>query len=161
MADDLSQYTNKFFSKKAGDTNAKEKIEADVRALCQNSGYTMLPNKEYYSLGDKLSKRMCDFTIVSCDLKDKAVEFDGSLIKREREDKMYVAIAVYDVNKITDVYFFPGHLFGGGLFAKFKINSKTNKAKVVMGDKEKISEYLFANMVKSMGVDSYAVTPNA
>jgi len=132
---------------KSASEQLNEKAITDLRFLCSRMGYGLLNNVDYKALYDAGSKKLCDFLVVGHEGRGK-VSVPGNLIK---DDKMYVAVVLYNNGTVKDAYLFAGENFmKPGLFSIFKRDKKNGTCYVDMSNETKTKPYSFGNVVQTI-----------
>ena len=117
----------------------------DLNFLCNRVGLGLLRNVEYFALTDQ-GKKLCDFIVVECD--GSVAEFDSKNLSVD-DERLYVAVVCYNGEKAENAYLFPACSFKKtGLFSMF--GNKNGRASIKMGNKTKLDQYSFGNVVKNI-----------
>ena len=124
-----------------------ERAVDDLRFLCTKSGYGLLSNVDYFALHEQ-GKKICDFIVVADD--SGKVEFPSKLAKFD-DPKMHVAVVRYEGGSARDVYLFHIKNFEKpGFLSQFSHDKKKGVCGVKLGNKTKLEQYSFGNVVKSI-----------
>jgi len=134
---------------KAQDAESKINPASDFGFLCSKLGYGLMRNVNVHSLQYQ-GRVVCDVLVVAHDNKEGNLKFDAEHLDVNNE-KLYVGVVCYDGSSPKDAYMISAQNFKSpGLLSIFGYDKKRKKASVKVGNKAKLEQYSFGNVVKNI-----------
>jgi len=133
----------------AAGENFDAKAVEDLKFLCTKAGFGLLNNTNYLALHDQ-GKKVCDFIVRAYVGDGKEVKFQSQLADFS-DPKMHLAVVRYEDGAARDVYLFNIKNFEKpGFMSMFSHDKKAGTCGVKMGNKTKLEQYSFGNVVKNI-----------